>query len=42
MIVLFLAQAPLGQLGETAVGVFVVFMVTFSLRGSQRSRTKTA
>jgi peptidoglycan/LPS O-acetylase OafA/YrhL len=37
-IVLFHAHAPLGQFGTAAVGVFVVLMVFFSLRGSQRGR----
>jgi hypothetical protein len=42
VIVLFHAKAPLGQFGEAAVGVFVVFMVVFSLKNSQKSQLNTS
>jgi peptidoglycan/LPS O-acetylase OafA/YrhL len=41
VIVLFHSKAPLGQFGEAAVGVFVVFMVMFSLNNSQKSQLNT-
>lgn len=42
IIVLFHAKAPLGQLGEAAVGVFIVFMVMFSLKNSQQNQLNTS